>query len=138
MRGLSNSYVKEVLFLFFFLQHLGPLLGARLHVQFLVSPGHLCGGFPSDTSGKEPACQTRRHKDQGVMPGSGRFPGRGNGNPFHHSCLGLQRVGHALALIDAQRGEVVGTSSQFLLELNQKFRSPSLLFPHYTTLPLSE
>ena len=51
---------------------------------------------------------------------------------------GSQRVGHALALIDAQRGEVIGTSSQFLLELNQKFRSPSLLFPHYTTLPLSE
>ena len=47
------------------------------------------------------------------IPGSGRSPGRGNGSPFQHSCLGnsrdrgawwatcksmeLQRVGHHLA-----------------------------------------
>ena len=66
---------------------LGPLLGARLHVQFLVSPGHLCGGFPGDTGGKEPACQSRRHKHQGLIPASGRFPGGGNGTPLRYSFL---------------------------------------------------
>ena len=25
--------------------------------------------------------------DQGLIPGSGRSPGEGNGNPFQHSCL---------------------------------------------------
>ena len=25
--------------------------------------------------------------DSGLIPGSGRFPGEGNGNPFHYSCL---------------------------------------------------
>ena len=47
--------------------------------------------------------------DLGLIPGSGRFPGEGNGNPFQNSCLenpmdggawgrllsmGSQRVGH--------------------------------------------
>ena len=32
-------------------------------------------------SGKESACQ-------GSIPGSGRSPGGGNGNPLQHSCLG--------------------------------------------------
>ena len=26
--------------------------------------------------------------DPGLIPGSGRFPGEGNGNPLQHSCLG--------------------------------------------------
>ena len=41
--------------------------------------------------------------DPGLIPGSGRSPGEGNGNPFQDSCLeeeepcgsmGLQRVRH--------------------------------------------
>ena len=27
-------------------------------------------------------------RDTGSIPGSGRFPGEGNGNPFQYSCLG--------------------------------------------------
>ena len=26
--------------------------------------------------------------DSGLIPGSGKCPGRGNGNPFQYSCLG--------------------------------------------------
>ena len=26
-------------------------------------------------------------RDQGSIPGRGRFPGEGNGNPLQHSCL---------------------------------------------------
>ena len=61
------------------------------------------------TSGKEPTCQCRRLKrDAGSIPGSGRSPGGGNGNPLQYYCLeipwmeepgglqsiGSQRVGH--------------------------------------------
>ena len=35
-------------------------------------------------SGKESACNPG---DTGFIPGSGRFPGEGNGNPFQYSCL---------------------------------------------------
>ena len=45
-------------------------------------------GFPGGASGKEPTCQCRTHKRPGSIPGSGRRPGEGNGNPFQCSCLG--------------------------------------------------
>ena len=34
--------------------------------------------------GKEPACNAG---DVGSIPGSGRSPGEGNGNPLQYSCL---------------------------------------------------
>ena len=42
------------------------------------------GGFPDDSDDKESACNTG---DQGSIPGWGRFPGEGNGNPLQYSCL---------------------------------------------------
>ena len=41
-------------------------------------------GFPGGSDGKESACNVR---DLGSIPGSGRFPGEGNGNLFQYSCL---------------------------------------------------
>ena len=41
-------------------------------------------GFPGDSNGKESACNPG---DLGSIPGSGRSPGEGNGNPFQYSCL---------------------------------------------------
>jgi len=40
---------------------------------------------PRWLSSKEFACQTG---DMGLIPGSGRSPGKGNGNPLQYSCLG--------------------------------------------------
>ena len=62
-------------------------------------------GFSGGSEGKASA---RNAADPGSIPGSGRSPGEGNGNPLQHSCLenpmdrgawqatvlGLQRVGH--------------------------------------------
>ena len=42
------------------------------------------GGFPGGSDGKESACNAR---DLGSIPGLGRFPGGGNGNPLQDSCL---------------------------------------------------
>ena len=41
-------------------------------------------GFPSGSVGKESACNAG---DIGSIPGSGRSPGEGNGNPLQNSCL---------------------------------------------------
>ena len=38
-------------------------------------------------SGKETTCQCRRYKRWVSIPGSGRFPGGGHGNPLQYSCL---------------------------------------------------
>ena len=42
-------------------------------------------GLPRWLSGKESTCQRRR---RGSIPGSGRPPGVGNGNPLQYCCLG--------------------------------------------------
>ena len=41
-------------------------------------------GFPSGSDGKASACNAG---DPGLIPGSGRCPGEGNGNPLQYSCL---------------------------------------------------
>ena len=62
-------------------------------------------GFPGGSDGKVSACNAG---DLGSIPGEGRSPGEGNGNPLQYSCLeipmtehpgglqsmGLQRVRH--------------------------------------------
>ena len=41
-------------------------------------------GFPGGSDDKEFACNT---ENLGLIPGSGRSPGGGNGNPLQYSCL---------------------------------------------------
>ena len=41
-------------------------------------------GFPGGSDGKESACNAG---DLGLIPGLGRSPGEGNGNPLQYSCL---------------------------------------------------
>ena len=41
-------------------------------------------GFPR---GSEDKASARNAGDQGSIPGSGRSPGEGNGNPLQYSCL---------------------------------------------------
>ena len=66
-------------------------------------------GFPGSTSVKNHPANVGDLRDPGSIPGLGRSPGGGHGNPFQYSCLenphgqqslvgyisqGLQRVGH--------------------------------------------
>ena len=41
-------------------------------------------GFPGDSDDKESACNVG---DPGLIPGSGKSSGEGNGNPLQYSCL---------------------------------------------------
>ena len=43
--------------------------------------------FTGGTSGKEPACQRRKHKRCGFNPWIRKIPGGGHGNPLQDSCL---------------------------------------------------
>ena len=42
---------------------------------------------PQWLSGKESTCSAGVAGDASSIPGSGRFPGGGHGNPLQHSCL---------------------------------------------------
>ena len=44
-------------------------------------------GAPQCFRGEEAACSAGEAEDPGSVPGSGRCPGGGHGNPLQHSCL---------------------------------------------------
>ena len=65
------------------------LLLARQPGNVLSAFGHLVNrkelsGFPGGSEVKASACNVG---DPGSIPGSGRSPGEGNGNPLQYSCL---------------------------------------------------
>ena len=43
--------------------------------------------FPGGAVVKNPPANAGGAGDPGLIPGSGRFPGGGNGNPLQYSCL---------------------------------------------------
>ena len=45
------------------------------------------GGFPGDAMIKSLAANAGDTRDSGLIPGLGRSPGGGHGNPLQHSCL---------------------------------------------------
>ena len=47
----------------------------------------LGGGRPWWFSGKESACNAGDTEDAGLIPGWGKSPGGGNGNPLQYTCL---------------------------------------------------
>ena len=65
-------------------------LGYHHHSSFRISFSpqkfRLClfAVFPGGSDGKAPACNAG---DLGSIPGLGRSPGEGNGNPLQYSCL---------------------------------------------------
>ena len=48
------------------------------------TPDRVIKGFPHSSVSKESACNAG---DPGSIPGSGRYPGEGKGNPLQYSCL---------------------------------------------------
>ena len=71
-----------------------PALGAWNHSHwttregpfsfFFLIPNLTQHVFHGGSDGKKPTCNAG---DLGLIPGSGRCPGEGNGNPFQYSCL---------------------------------------------------
>ena len=55
------------------------LLGVILFSAFYIGRS-----FPGGSDGKASACNVG---DPGSIPGLGRSPGEGNGNPLQYSCL---------------------------------------------------
>ena len=60
-------------------------------------------GFPGGSDGKEFACNAG---DQGSIPGLGRSPGEGNGNPLQDSCLENPRDREAYSLWDREESDM--------------------------------
>ena len=65
--------------------------GMALHLRGLISPNE--ASFPGVNASqvalvvKNPPANAGDVRDKGLIPGSGRFPGEGNGYPLQYSCL---------------------------------------------------
>ena len=75
----------------------------------MVKKHHLRGrikaeGFSHDSVGKESACNAG---DLGSIPGSGRYPGEGNGNPLQYFL-----PGKSIPWIEEPGGHAVHAKSQ--------------------------
>ena len=85
-----------------------------MHLFFKSDMGSgmgLAWGFPGGTVLENSTASTEGARDEGLIPGSGRSPREGNGNPLQYFCLGnpmeggawwaiahgVARVGHDLA-----------------------------------------
>ena len=64
-------------------------------------------------SGKEPACQCRRHKRHGFDPWVRKIPGEGNGNPLQYSCLENSMEPGGLQCMGLQRVSTLMTEHTF-------------------------
>ena len=56
----------------------------NLKVQQICAKNNWCVSHICGSDSKASACNVG---DPGSIPGSGRSPGDGNGNPLQHSCL---------------------------------------------------
>ena len=72
--------------LFFFLHFFSFEKYALPPIQSLRANNTLLGFSPWPSS-KESTCNAGDAEDSGLIPGSGRSPGGGHGNPFQYSCL---------------------------------------------------
>ena len=74
------TFTTNVGFVFYFI-----FLNYSFTILFLAALGLCCFAFPDSSVGKESACNAG---DLSSIPGSGRSPGEGNGNPLQYPCLG--------------------------------------------------
>ena len=90
---LPGIYIFSLLsFSEFWLGNKYPTLSLSVHAKSCPWGQDLCyrsqvsmyGGFLGGSEGKASACNAG---DLGLIPGSGRSPGEGNGNPLQYSCL---------------------------------------------------
>ena len=70
-------------------QDMGKVLqtGSSFQSKGKYSIVYLVSGFPNTSVGKESACNAVDTGDGSSIPGSGRCPAEGNGNPLQYSCL---------------------------------------------------
>ena len=60
------------------------ILGMKRECKCQIYMAYHTRGFPGGSEGKASACNAG---DLGSIPGLGRSPGEGNGNPLQNSCL---------------------------------------------------
>ena len=61
--------------------------GGRIALELVLGIGTWPSGFPGGTVVKNPPANAGEARDASLIPGLGRSPGVGNGNPLQYSCM---------------------------------------------------
>ena len=88
--------------------------------------------FPGESVGKESPCNVG---GLGLVPGFGRYPGRGHGNPLQYSCLENHHGHRSLAGYSpwdhTESDMTEQLSTQFILSiLRHAFSYPEYIYVH--------
>ena len=84
---------------------------------------YVCMGFPSSANVKNLPANAGDVRDTGSVPGSGRCPGGGNGNPPQYYCLEMPTDGGGLGLLghkELDTPEHLNTAGVYLSYLQPK------------------
>ena len=78
-------------------------LASSIHETYILKDRCRDVGVPGASVVKNPPANAGNAGDAGLIPGPGRSPGEGHGNPLQYSCLevgcspwGHERIGHGL------------------------------------------
>ena len=85
------------------------LLSIHTHTIFNLGSITPCMGFPGGSDGEESTCNVG---DLSSIPGLGRSPGGGHGNPLHCSCLEDPHGQRSLAGYSRQGHKESGTTER--------------------------
>ena len=86
----SSSYTHTGICETCLFMHIEAYMPTHVILQVNVVKCLCLQGFPGDTSGlknKKPPASAGGIRNLGLIPGSGRSPGRRHGNPLQYSCL---------------------------------------------------
>ena len=86
-------------------------------VSLICSDVNVDAGLPQGLSSKEFTCSARDAGDVGLIPGLGRSPGGGHGNPLLCSCLGESHGQRSLAGYSPWGRKESDTTEQLTLPL---------------------
>ena len=106
-----------MIFFFHEASHFPQKINCR--APFQVAPSWYCLGFPGGSEVKASACNVG---DLSSIPGLGRSPGEGNGNPLQYSCLENPMDGRAWwAIVHGVAKSQTGLSNFTFTEICKKF-----------------
>ena len=85
---LMNSYEDHSLLSLICPSDMIVYVGVYTYISHICMYMHIyTRDFPGNSDSKESASNARDPRDLGLIPGLGRFPGKGNGSPLQYSCL---------------------------------------------------
>ena len=106
------------------LKSLKIILNGKTIIYLPVSLWHIFPGGANSSDSKESACSAG---DPGSIPGSGRSPGEGNGNPLQYSCLenSMERIAWRATVHGVEKSWIKPGNFHFISQVVPVVKNPA-------------